>query len=79
MSTPSVRTAPAVAPAHPLAPWRAATPLWVADLPEFDELRALADLYLLPADPQWLYSLAATLTPTTLTITALQVCQPRFF
>lgn len=71
--------APAVAPAHPLAPWRAATPLWVADLPEFDELRALADLYLLPADPQWLYSLAATLTPTTLTITALQVCQPRFF
>ena len=51
----------------------------MADLPEFDELRALADLYLLPADPQWLYSLAATLTPTTLTITALQVCQPRFF
>ena len=71
--------APAGAPAHPLAPWRAATPLWVADLPEFDELRALADLHRLPADPQWLYSLAATLTPTALTITALQVCRPRFF
>lgn len=71
--------APAGAPAHPLAPWRGATPLWVADLAEFDELRVLSDLYRPPADPQALYSLAATITPTALTITALQVCQPRFF
>ena len=71
--------APAGAPAHPLAPWRGATPLWVADLAQFDELRVLSDLYRPPADPQALYRLAATITPTALTITALQVCQPRFF